>query len=39
MKMETTVVSKVDGVVDKLYVKQGDRVNAEDLLISFVIGE
>lgn len=39
MKMETTVVSKVNGVVDKLYVKQGDRVNAEDLLISFEIKE
>ena len=39
MKMETTVVSKVNGTVDKLYVKPGDRVNSEDLLISFVVEE
>lgn len=39
MKMETTVVSKVNGKVDKLYVKSGDRVNNEDLLISFVLEE
>lgn len=37
MKMETTVVSKVNGKVDKLYVTPGDRVNNEDLLISFVL--
>ena len=39
MKMETTVVSKVNGTVDKLYVKPGDRVNSEDLLVSFVVEE
>lgn len=39
MKMETTVVSKVDGKVDKLYVASGDRVNSEDLLISFILDE
>ena len=39
MKMETTVVSKVNGSVDKLYVKPGDRVNSEDLLVSFVVEE
>ena len=39
IKMETTVVSKVNGTVDKLYVKPGDRVNSEDLLISFVVEE
>ncbi len=37
MKMETTVVSKVNGRVDKLYVSAGDRVQNEDLLISFVV--
>lgn len=39
MKMETTVVSKVAGKVDKLYVAPGDRVNNDDLLISFVLAE
>ena len=39
MKMETTFVSKVNGKVDKLYVAPGDRVNTEDLLISFVLDE
>ncbi len=39
MKMETTVVSKVNGTVDKIYVTEGDSVNQEDLLISFEIAE
>ena len=39
MKMETTVVSKVDGKVDQLYVTEGESVRAEDLLISFEIDE
>lgn len=39
MKMETTVVSKVAGKVDKIYVAAGDSVNQDDLLISFVIDE
>lgn len=39
MKMETTFVSKVNGKVDKLYVTPGDRVNAEDLLVSFILEE
>ena len=39
MKMETTFVSKVNGRVDKLYVTSGDRVNTDDLLISFVVEE
>lgn len=39
MKMETTVVSRVSGKVDKIFVKEGERVNAEDLLISFVIAD
>ena len=34
-----TLVSKVNGKVDKLYVAPGDRVNTEDLLISFVLDE
>ena len=33
--METTVVSKVNGAVDKIYVKEGDAVHQDDLLISF----
>lgn len=37
MKMETTVVSKVNGKVDKVYVAAGDSVAQNDLLISFVI--
>lgn len=39
MKMETTVVSKVAGKVDKIYVAAGDSVNQDDLLISFTIEE
>ena len=39
MKMETTVLSKVAGTVDKIYVKEGEQVNQEDLLISFEIAE
>lgn len=39
MKMETTFVSKINGKVDKLYVAPGDRVNTEDLLISFILDE
>ena len=35
--METTFVSKVDGVVDKIYVKEGERVSQEDLLITFTL--
>ncbi len=27
MKLETTVVAKQDGVIDKIYVAAGDRVN------------
>lgn len=36
MKMETTVVSTMDAIVDKIYVAPKDQVNAEDLLISFL---
>lgn len=39
MKMETTVVSKVNGKVDKIYVNEGEQVNQEDLLVSFEIEE
>ena len=39
MKMETTVVSKVTGTVDKIYVKQGDSVQQDDLLVSFHIAK
>lgn len=37
MKMETTVVSKVNGKVDKIYVAPADSVAQGDLLISFII--
>ncbi|SHJ00206.1 pyruvate carboxylase [Parasporobacterium paucivorans] len=39
MKMETTFVSKVNGIVDKIYVSSGDIVAQEELLISFVLDE
>ena len=39
MKMETTVVSRVAGKVDKIYVAEGDRVSQDDLLVSFEISE
>lgn len=35
MKMETTFVAKEDGIVDVLYVKEGEAVSQDDLLISF----
>ncbi len=35
MKMETTIVAKQDGVIDKIYVSAGERVNSNDLLLSF----
>ena len=35
MKMETTVVSKVNGSVDKIYVEEGESVHQDDLLLSF----
>ena len=37
MKMETTVISKVNGTVDKIYVKDGEEVNEDSLLVSFII--
>lgn len=39
MKMETTVVSTVEGKVDKIYVQEGENVNQEELLISFILKE
>lgn len=39
MKMETTVTSRVSGVVDKIYVHNGDEVNQDTLLISFILDE
>ena len=35
MKMETTIVAKQAGTIDKVYVKEKDRVSTGDLLISF----
>ena len=35
MNMETTIVAKQAGVIDKIYVNDKDRVNTGDLLISF----
>lgn len=37
MKMETTLVSTVEGFIDKIYVSPKDRVNQEDLLLSFTL--
>jgi pyruvate carboxylase len=34
MKMETTINSEVSGVVEKILVKPGSRVEAGDLLLS-----
>ncbi len=39
MKMETTVTSKVSGIVDKIYVAEGDEVNQDALLVSFILDE
>ena len=39
MKMETTVTSRVSGVVDKIYVSEGDEVNQDALLVSFILDE
>ena len=33
MKMETNVVSNVDGVVDKIYVKENQIVESGELII------
>ncbi len=35
MKMETTIYADHDGVIDAVYVKAGDQVNAKDLLIAY----
>ena len=35
MKMETIVVSTIEGVVDKIYVKPGETVHQDDLMMSF----
>lgn len=39
MKMETTVVCAVEGKVDKIYVEEGENVNQEELLVSFILEE
>lgn len=35
MKMETTIVARQDGIIDKIYVGSGERVNSGDLLLAF----
>ena len=35
MKMETSIVAKEDGVIDRIYVKEGEKVSQGDLLVSF----
>ena len=39
MKTETTFVSTINGTIDKIYAAPGERVNTEDLLISFILDE
>ncbi len=36
MKMETSIVANQDGIVDKIYVKESEKVSQGDLLVSFV---
>ena len=33
MKMETTIRSTINGVVDQIYVIDGDRIDSGDLMI------
>jgi pyruvate carboxylase len=33
MKMQTTIYSNADGVVDEIHISVGDRVESKDLLI------
>ena len=39
MKMETMVRSHISGYVDKIYVKDGDEVAQDELLVSFIPDE
>jgi len=39
MKMETSVLSKISGVVDKIYAREGSSVSQEELLVSFKVDE
>ncbi|MBQ6392978.1 MAG: pyruvate carboxylase, partial [Eubacterium sp.] len=39
MKMETMVRSHISGYVDKIYVKNGDEVAQDELLVSFILDE
>ena len=34
MKMETSVVARMSGVVDQVYIKEGSNVKAGELLIT-----
>lgn len=37
MKMETTITSKVSGIVDKIHVNNGEEINQDDLLVTFIV--
>ena len=39
MKMETSVLSKISGFVDKIYVVEGSSVNQDELLVSFKVDD
>ena len=36
MKMETNIISTIDGVIDKIYVKQGEQVVSGQLIAKLV---
>ena len=36
MKMETNIISTMDGTIDKIYVKQGDQVVSGQLIAKLV---
>ncbi|MGL5439096.1 MAG: pyruvate carboxylase [Filifactoraceae bacterium] len=35
MKMETTVLSKINGIVDEVFITLGERINDDELIITF----
>ena len=38
MKMETNVLSTMDGTVEKIYVKEGDSVKSSQLIVRLAEG-